>query len=478
MVSVPDFPYLTIADAAALIARRALSPVELIDAHLERVVDLDPVLHAFITLTGQDARRAARAAEAEILAGTYRGPLHGIPIAHKDIIWTKGVRTTAHSNALRNWVPEENATVVDRLEAAGAISLGKTALHEFAFGSPGEDEAFPAARNPWNPNHMPGSSSTGSGAAVAAGLVMGATGTDTGGSVRHPSAVCATVGMKPTFGRVSCHGVIPLAPSMDHVGPMTRTVTDNAIMLQAMAGYDARDPHALADAVPDFAALIGKNIRGMRLGVPRKFMASIAHTDDILAAFEKTLTILRELGATLEEIEPDGLEDSHDAGSLVIVYEAYRYHRKSLDTEPEKFAANLRARFAKAHLITDEQYQAALQKMRRLKASVSALLENGLAGIVNPARERPAQTMAELVADPLGKRSLALRMYSVTGNPALVQPMGFNAEGLPLGLQIAAAHGREDIVYQIAHAYEQAAGWHRHHPQLSGQRANMLRAMS
>ena len=457
---------LTITAAAERLRAGALSPVQLVEAHLARIERLDPRLHAFITVTAEAARAAAIEAEAEIAGGRWRGPLHGIPIAHKDIIETAGVRTTAHSALLAGNVPQHDATVVARLAAAGAISLGKTALHEFAIGSPGDDEPFPAARNPWNTEHMPGSSSTGSGAAVAAGLVMGATGTDTGGSVRHPCAVCATVGMKPTFGRVSCSGVIPLAQSMDHVGPMTRTVADNALMLQAMAGHDPADPRSLDQPVPDFSSLIGQPVAGVRLGVPRRFMESIEHTPETLAAFADVERTLRDLGAELVDVDPDGLTQSHDAGTLIITYEAYRYHKESLARHPGKLGANFRARFAKAPAITAEAYQAANLAKARLTRSVSEIFASGIAGIVNPARERPAQTMAELYADPLGKRSLALRMYSLTGHPAVVLPMGFTLEGLPLGLQVAAASAREDVAYQIAHAYEQAAGWWQRHPPL------------
>jgi aspartyl-tRNA(Asn)/glutamyl-tRNA(Gln) amidotransferase subunit A len=454
-----DLTQLTIAAAAAMLRARALSPVELIEAHLARVAALDGRLGAFITVTADHARAAAKAAEAEIAAGRWRGPLHGIPIAHKDIIATAGVRTTAHSNLLREWVPAADATVAAKLEAAGAISLGKTALHEFAIGSPGADEAFPPARNPWNPDHMPGSSSSGTAAALASGMIMGGTGTDTGGSVRHPASVTAIVGMKPTFGRVSCAGVIPLAHSMDHVGPMTRTVADNAIMLQAMAGHDAADPVSLAADVPDFSSLIGKPIEGITAGIPRRFIDSIEHTPDKHAAFAAALAQLKDLGVAFRDVDPDGLVESHDAGSLIITYEAYQLHRLGLMTKPDKYAANFRARFAKAHLVTRAQYEDALAKMKRLRTSVAGIFAAGVDVIVNPARERPAQTMAELYAEPLGKRSLALRMYSLTGNPALALPMGFNEVGLPLGLQIAGPNEREDVVYQVADAYERAAGW-------------------
>jgi aspartyl-tRNA(Asn)/glutamyl-tRNA(Gln) amidotransferase subunit A len=436
----------------------------LVDAHLQRVRQLDPTLHAFITVTAEQALDEARQVDREIRAGIDRGPLHGLPIAHKDLVMTRGVRTTAHSKLLQDWVPDASATVYERLRAAGAISIGKTSLHEFAIGSPGADEAFPAARNPWNVDCMPGSSSSGSGAAVAAGLCMAATGSDTGGSVRHPAAVCGVVGMKATYGRVSTYGVLPLAPSMDHVGPLTRSVVDNAIVLQAMAGHDPHDPFSAERDVGDFRALIGRPLRGLRVGVPRRFIDSIEHSGDILAAFEEVEHSLRDLGCSIHDVDPDGLAESHDAGSLVIVYEAYAYHRRNLQERGDAYSVNFRGRFGKAATLSAEEYESARSKMARLRRAMERMFESEVDVVVNPGRERPAQTMAELWADPLGKRSLALRMYSATGNPAVVLPMGFSTTGLPLGLQVAGPHWREDRVYQVAHAYEQAAGWFQRHP--------------
>ena len=458
--------YLTIEQASQQLLAGEITSVELVEWHLRRIEALDPILHAFITLTADQALQQAHHADAEIRAGRRRGPLHGIPIAHKDILQTQGVRTTAHSNVLRDWVPVEDAAVVRRLAEAGAISLGKTSLHEFAIGSPGLDEAFPAARNPWNPAHMPGSSSTGSGAGVAAGLFMGATGTDTGGSVRHPAAVCGIVGLKPTFGRVSCRGVIPLAPSMDHVGPLTRCVVDSALMLQVMAGYDSADQHSADVPVPDFLRLIGREIRGMRVGVLRRFIQSIEHAPDIVAAFERAEQVFCDLGAEIVDVAPEGLEESHDAGSLITTYEAFQYHGENLARQPERFAENFRGRFRNAAQISHVEYESALTTMKRLRASLADLFSSGVTAIINPGRERPAQTMTELLAEPLGKRSLALRMFSVSGDPALVLPMGFTENGLPLGLQIAAPSFQEDILFQVAHAYEQATSWHVRHPSL------------
>jgi len=457
---------LDLSEVAALIASRQLSPVDLVAAALDRISVLDPRLHAFITLTPDSALAQAKAAESELARGRYRGPLHGIPIAHKDIVSTEGVRTTAHSRSLIDWVPSENATVVERLREAGAISLGKTSLHEFGIGSPGVDEAFPPARNPWNPEHMPGSSSSGSATAVASGFVWGATGTDTGGSVRHPAAACGIVGMKPTYGRVSCYGVLPLAHSMDHVGPLTRSVFDNALMLQAMAGFDPKDPASLKMKAPCFALQIGRGLQGMHLGIPGRFIKSIPHEPEVLAAFDAAKAVLGDLGATFAEVDPEGLVDAFDAGTLIIRYEGYRYHREQLDRKPENYGENMRARFIGAEKISGRDYEEAKACMNLVRRSMAKIHESGIDLIINPGRERPAQTMKELYADPLGKRSGALRIHSVTGNPAMVQPMGFSSQGLPLALQLAGPPLREDLIYRVAAAYERATQWHNRRPDL------------
>jgi aspartyl-tRNA(Asn)/glutamyl-tRNA(Gln) amidotransferase subunit A len=455
--------YMSIDAVAGLIRKRELSPVEITLACLERIDELDSKLHAFITLTREFALESALQAEKEICNGHYRGALHGIPIAHKDIIWTKGIRTTAHSKFLKDWIPTESATVFERLNQAGAICLGKTALHEFAYGSPGADEAFPAARNPWNLNYAPGSSSSGSGAAVAAGLCMGATGTDTGGSIRHPASVCAVVGMKPTFGRVSVYGVIPLAPSLDHVGPMTRTVRDNAIMLQIMAGHDTRDKYSANHAIPDFQGLIGKDIRGIRIGIPRRFLESVPHEKEVLEAFAKTERSFQELGAKLFEIDVPGLERASDDAGLIMAYEAYQYHKNNLATNPTLFGSTFKERVSKGAQYTEDDYQSALDRGKKLQDAYNVIYCSGIQVIISPGREGPADSMAQLLADPT-KRGVTNRMYNLTGAPALTMPMGFSALGLPLGLQISGPHFSEEMIYQVAAAYGEVSGWLDRHP--------------
>lgn len=448
-----DFAYRTICETAALIRNRKLSPVELTLAILRRIEAKNDWLHAFITITSKTAIEDAYRAELEIQRGDYRGPLHGIPIAHKDIVATKGIRTTAHSRLLKDWIPTENATVFERLQSAGAICLGKTSLHEFAFGSPDSDEAFSAARNPWNVDYAPGSSSSGSAAAVAAGLCMGATGTDTGGSIRFPASVCGIVGMKPTFGTISAYGVIPLARSLDHVGPMTRTVRDNAVMLRAMTGYDPKDPTSIEYDVPDFEALIGKSVRGLTLGVPRRFIESIPHDKEMLTAFDHAEYVFKGLGADIRDIEIPGLSNANDDAGLIIAWEAYQYHKENLDAQPDKFGSTFRTRIGKAAQHTQADYKAALQQGKRLRAAYDAVFTTGISVIISPGCEGSAFSMADLLANPT-KRSLAYRMYNLSGMPALTLPMGFGRNGLPLGLQLAARRFDEPLIYQIAEAFE------------------------
>jgi len=451
--------YLTIAEASERIRSGQLSPVTLVEACLERIAALDPKLHAFITLTAEQALSQARTAETEIRAGRYLGPLHGIPIAHKDIVCTQGVRTTAHSNQLRDWVPDEDATVYTRLKAAGAISLGKTSLWEFAYGNPGETVAFPPARNPWNVDYSPGGSSSGSGAAVSAGLCFGATGTDTGGSIRHPAAVCSIVGMKPTFGRVSVHGVLPLAASLDHVGPMTRTVHDNLLMLQAMAGYDPKDATSANLPVSDYSAAVMAGVKGMQLAVPRRFIASNSHDPECVWAFEEALRVLRDLGATTVDLDFPETAWAADLGTRILLAEAYAYHRKNLQERPEKFDRSLRERLSAATKMTEAELCEAQEVRASLIRNYAELFAGGMDAIVSVGREAISDTMETLINSPAARRGGCTRMYNLSGMPALVLPMGFGAHGMPLGLQLSADMFREDIVYRVAAAYEAASGW-------------------
>jgi aspartyl-tRNA(Asn)/glutamyl-tRNA(Gln) amidotransferase subunit A len=457
--------YLTLTEAACLIRERKLSPVDLVRAHLDRIEALNSRLHAFITVTAGQALEDARRVQVEIQRGEYRGPLHGIPVAHKDIVWTRGVRTTAHSLHLKDWIPAENATVFERLRDSGAVSLGKTSLHEFAYGSPGPDEAFPAARHPWDLDYAPGSSSSGSAVAVAAGLCMAATGTDTGGSIRHPASVCGVVGMKATFGRVGAHGVIPLAPTLDHVGPLTRTVRDNALMLQAMAGYDAKDPYSSNCEVPQFHSLIGMGIRGLRIGIPRRFIEMTPHDGDTLRAFAAAMRVFQELGAELRDFDIPIVGEAGEMTPLLIAYEAFQYHKADVEAHPEEFGATFKERVLKGAQYRAADYQRACAMRTKLREAYAQLFASGVDVIISPGRENPADTMAELLANP-SKRGITNRMYNLTGMPALTMPMGFSSRNLPMGIQIAAEHYAEPLIYRVASAYEDATGWTKRHPPL------------
>src|SRR5947207_4716813 len=298
---VPDF--LTIAEAARLIQQRELSPVELVDSRLARIEKLDGKLHSFIRVLADQARADARAAESEITAGKYRGPLHGIPIGLKDIYETDGVATTGHSKVMQDHVPKADAFSVKRLRDAGAIVMGKLATHEFAFGGPSFDLPWPPARNPWDTTRFTGGSSSGTGASVAAGLILGGTGSDTGGSIRGPAALCGIAGIKPTYGLSSRTGILPLAFSLDHAGPMAWTAEDCALLLQGMAGHDPTDPASVDRPVPDFTAAIGKGVKGLRIGVVRHFFESDHRASDATrAGIDAAMDFFRKEGATVRDI--------------------------------------------------------------------------------------------------------------------------------------------------------------------------------
>jgi len=462
--SMDDFP--TISEAAKRIRTGEISPVELTRTCLDRIATLNDELHAFITVTGEQALEQARLAESEISAGAWRGPLHGIPIAHKDMVCTRGVRTTAHSNLLRDWIPESDATVHTRLTAAGAISLGKLALWEFASGLPGPNVAFPPARNPWNTEYSPAGSSSGSGTAVSAGLCLGATGTDTGGSIRFPAAACGIVGMKPTYGRVSVHGVLPLAPSLDHVGPMTRTVRDNALMLQAMAGYDPADPTSADEPVRNFQRLIGQDLRGFKIAIPRTYIDTTPHDGDCVEAFDRAIDVLVRLGVELVEFDFPSLYRAGDVTTRILLAEALGHHLPNLLGNPEAYDKPFRERLMQVTAPAPEEWDALKAERRELKREYARLFASGVDLIASPGRQGAAETMASLLAQAPARRNNCTRMYSLSGMPALVMPMGFSTSGLPFGIQFAASWFAEDRIYQVAAAYEAATGWTSRRPLL------------
>ncbi|MFZ2738538.1 MAG: amidase [Burkholderiaceae bacterium] len=441
----------SIVKASAEIRVGRLTPLALVQDCLDQIKKNDSELHAFLTLTSEQALAEANRATREIRSGQWRGPMHGIPIAHKDVLMTEGVRTTAHSRTLENWIPNRDAGVVRLLKTTGAISLGKTACHEFAFGSPAPEDYFPAARNPWNAAHMPGSSSSGSAAAVAAGFCLAATGTDTGGSVRHPAAACGLVGLKPTRGILSTAGVIALAPSMDHVGLLTRTVGDSALVFRALV------PVAASESIGE---KMHRPVSGLRIGVARSQLTVQGHDVEVWSAFENSLLVLQSLGVKVVDLELPASEQVVTDANTVIGFEAHLQLQKIWREQAWKLGEGLRRRLETVSKISLGDYQQARSRSTLLRQNIDIFFETAVDAIVLPGRESAPETMATLMSNLTGQRSACNRLFSLTGHPALTLPMGLNSQGLPLALQIATAQNHESRLFQIAAAFEDALDWH------------------
>ncbi len=458
-----ELPYLTIREASTLLRSRKLSPVELTNAVLERIDRIEPRVHAFLTLTRDEALRAARVAEQEIAAGKYRGPLHGIPFGVKDTHYTKGIRTTANSPVLSNFVPDFDATVVSRLKDAGGVLSGKLSLPEFSFGgSPVGGGEFPDATNPWDLARTPGGSSSGSGAALAAGLVIAATGGDTSGSIRNPAALCGVVGMKPTYGRVSRHGIVTISWSLDHVGPMTRSVFDNALLLNVLAGHDPLDDSSSQQQVPDYTRALTRGVRGVRMGIPKLALIDDYHAD-VKRAFDEALTVFKKLGASIVEADmPPTLAVIDDVQTIVRIAEASSYHESFLSEKAERYGkTDVRRDVEAGSLITATQYLRAQKVRTRFVKEFTALFDT-FDVFLTPGFPAPAGESANV-------RQAFRRVFNVCGFPALVQPAGISTSpaGLPLSLQIAAKPFAEEAIYAAAAAFENATEWHHLRPPLS-----------
>ena len=450
--------FLTIQQASELLRRRELSPVELTRAFLERIDSIDGDLHAYITVLADTAMAGAQAAEAAISRGDYIGPLHGIPIALKDLYATDGVRTSANSNVLKDWVPSYDATTTAKLKSAGAILLGKLTMHEFALGGPDDSNPFPAARNPWNLEYMPGGSSSGSGVAVAAGLCMGSLGSCTGGSIRGPASFCSIVGFKATYGRVSRFGVVPLSWSLDHCGPMTWTVEDAAIMLQAIAGYDPQDPATSGVPVPDYTQSLREDIRGLTIGVPRDYFFA-EHPDidsEITAIVDKGISALQDLGARVEEVTIPSLEAARAAHPVIMLGEAFAYHERNLKSRPQDFGGKTRDRFYIGGLFTLSDYVQAQRVRSQLKREFAQVMQH-VDLIVTPSTNRPPDTFEWI--DPTSRvRSPSFSSpFNMTGLPAISVPCGFTSAGLPVGMQIVGRPFGEATVLRASYTYQQHA---------------------
>jgi aspartyl-tRNA(Asn)/glutamyl-tRNA(Gln) amidotransferase subunit A len=454
--------FFTIAEAARLIAAKKISPVELVQSCLEKIKALDPKLHAFITLTEEAALKQAKALQKK----KAKSRLHGIPLGLKDIFCTAGVPTTAHSRQLIDYVPTEDAACVSRLKSAGAIPLGKLATHEFAFGGPSFDLPWPPARNPWNPDHFTGGSSSGTAAAVATGMVLGGTGSDTGGSIRSPAALCGIAGLKPTYGRVSRRGVLPLAFSMDHVGPMAWTAEDCAILLQEMAGHDPLDPASADVPVPDFSRGLNKTIKGVRIGVARHFFERDHQAgDDTIKGIDGALQGLRRLGGKVREVALPALGEWHAAGTLILLTEGYAVHETWLKTRPERYGENFRDRISMGAFISAADHVAALRKRRELAAAMQEVMRDVdiLVSAVQPGEAARIDAVGKWPFLELPSFTLP---SNLTGAPAISVCCGFGANGLPLGIQMSARPFEEALLLRVAHAYETASDWRARRPGL------------
>jgi aspartyl-tRNA(Asn)/glutamyl-tRNA(Gln) amidotransferase subunit A len=461
--------YLTIAEAGAALRSKQLSAVELADACLGRIGAHDGKLHSFITLTQDLAIEQARQAEKELRGGTDRGPLHGIPIALKDLYMTKGIRTTCHSAVLENWLPDHDATTVTKLRTAGAILLGKLGMHEFAFGGPSVDAPFPAVRNPWNTAHIPGGSSSGSGSALAAGFCYGALGSDTGGSIRTPSSHCGIVGIKPTYGRCSRYGVIPLSWSLDHTGPMARSVEDCAIMLQVLSGYDPQDNASANVEVPNFhAGMKDRNINGLRVGVPRMnwFDENLGIDPKTEAVFNQALKVLQSLGAKIIEIDGKPFSVARKANQTILICEAYAYHEKTMQETPMKFGSSVRRRILEGAFLSAADYLTAQRARSVLTQQVNANFSQ-LDVFAVPGAARPPEAFDSMDPNEQNLRPSFTNPFNLTGLPALTLPCGFTAGNLPAGIQFVAPAFQEATCFRVAYAYEQATEWHNHRPALA-----------
>jgi aspartyl-tRNA(Asn)/glutamyl-tRNA(Gln) amidotransferase subunit A len=459
-----DLAFRSIAELAPCLAARDLSPVEVTEVVLARIAQHDAQLRSYITVMADSARHAARAAEAAIQAGNYLGPLHGIPIAVKDLYATRGVRTTFGSPLFADWIPDHDAAVVERLKRAGAVIIGKANLHELAFGTTSANPHYGAVANPWNLQCHPGGSSGGSAAAVAAGLACGALGSDTGASIRQPASCCGIVGLKPTYGRISKFGALPLSWSMDHAGPMTRTVTDAALMLQILAGHDARDPGSVSHPVPDYTVQLDSGVRGKKIGVAREFFFEDCDPE-VTSAVEAALDVFRGLGATVQDIMLPDMQAARAAGTVILFAEAAAYHAAGLRERPHAFSDEVRALIEMGGFYTAVQYIQAQRLRRRLTAETRQALATYDA-IVMPTSPVPA---TPITPDPPGHAALRPRNtlpFDFISLPAISVPCGFTHAGLPVGLQIVGKAFDEAGILRVARAYEQATAWHNQHPVL------------
>jgi aspartyl-tRNA(Asn)/glutamyl-tRNA(Gln) amidotransferase subunit A len=456
----------TIAEAARLIAAKRLSPVELTRACLDRVHALDERLHAFVHLTEERALSEARAAESAIMAHGPKGPLHGIPIGLKDIVDTKGIPTTCQSKFLQDNIPDTDATCAEKLAAAGTVLMGKLTTHEFADGGPSFDLPAPPARNPWNTEHFTAGSSSGTGAGVAAGLILGGIGTDTGGSIRGPAALCGIAGIKPTYGLVSRAGVAPAAFSLDHIGPMAWTAEDCALLLQVLAGHDPRDPASASRPIPNYTEELGRGIKGLKIGVIHHFnepdhKVSEGTQRGITAA----IATLRDLGAEIREVQLSPLQDWNACGSLISITERAAAYEEWTRTRLSDFGELLRSRLMLGAFVSGVDYVQAVRRRRELRAELQTAMK-GIDAALTAAQPAEAAKIDAVPKWDLFAAPNFTMPFNVAGYPAISVCAGFGAGDLPVAIQLVGKPFQEATLFRVADAYERATPFRDRRPAL------------
>ncbi len=465
-----DLSGLTIARAAELLRTRAVSPVELTDDYLARIQRLNPTVNAYVAVTAERAREDARRAADEIAAGSYRGPLHGVPIALKDLYDTAGIETAGGAKFLRGRVPERDSTAARKLREAGTVLLGKLNTHELAYGVTTNNPHFGATHNPWQLDHIPGGSSGGSGAAIAAGMAVATLGTDTGGSIRIPASLCGCVGLKPSYGRASKAGVLPLSYLLDHPGPIVRTVEDAAIVLNAIAGYDPEDPATVPVPVEDYTAGLGGGVKGLRIGVLRSYFFERLD-DEVRTAAEGAIETLRGLGAELRDLTIPGIEAVIASLFGIVLVEAQAIHAEPLQGRPGDFGPDV------ATILSQPSPPAsAVAASLRAKDALTVAMRRELEAVdllLTPTTPLPAIPIGQETVRYGGAEEPAIAAFvrctgpfNASGLPALSLPCGFTKAGLPIGLQLAGRPFDESTVLRAGHAYEQATDWHLRRPAL------------
>jgi aspartyl-tRNA(Asn)/glutamyl-tRNA(Gln) amidotransferase subunit A len=460
---MPELP-LTIAEAADWLRSGRITSVGLTEAQLARAHATQDTLAAFIVIMDEAALAGARQADADFAAGVDRGPLQGIPIGVKDIIATKDAPSTANSRVLDPaWGQRDDATVVKKLRAAGAVIIGKLGLHEYALGWPDPDTGFRIPKNPWDLTRSPGGSSSGTGAAVGGGVILGGLGTCTGGSVRGPAAYCGISGMKQTFGRVSKEGCVPLGYSLDHIGPMARTARDCAIMLQIMAGYDPLDLCAVDTPVPDMTGPLTGSFDGVKIGVLRDYFFTVPNLDaEVKAGVEAALAAMEAAGATLVDVSIPHADAARHAQRVTMISEAYAYHEPDLKTKPGLYGKYTRQSFQLGAFYTAADYVQAqrLRPLIRQECADAFAAAGGVDVLVTPTMPTTAPTFAGYDADALMSSPGFTPIWNLTGLPAMSIPCGFSSEGLPIGMQLVGRPFDEPTVFKVADAYQQITNWH------------------